>query len=368
MLFDPRPKERREDLYGRDEELERLVSLLRSGPPIIVVLGIRRIGKTSLVRVALNEAGLPSLYIDCRELESRGYSRAALYAIFSRELTHILGRWRSLVEHLRRIRGVSVVGYSVQLDWRERSLAVTDVLDQLDSWARSHGVDVVVAIDEAQKLRFMAGGRGRIDFREVIAYSYDNHRRIRFLVTGSEVGVLHDFMGFNNPETPLYGRAREELHLDRFTWEKSRDFLEKGFQEHNIKPPREAIEKAVETLDGIPGWLTFYGYQYITRIRSKAQPPSVEEIAEEAAKIAQAELKHLEQRSRLYTLALKAIALGCHRWKDIKRVLELWSNRPLTNAQVTRILKGLEKMSIITKTAEGYKFLDPIYERAARTL
>ena len=54
MLFDLHPKERREELFGRDEEVEYAVKQILSGNWLIVG-GQREIGKTSLVKVVLNE-------------------------------------------------------------------------------------------------------------------------------------------------------------------------------------------------------------------------------------------------------------------------------------------------------------------------
>jgi AAA+ ATPase superfamily predicted ATPase len=54
ILFDTRPKSRREDFFDRDKEIEELKDIILH-KDFAAVLGIRRIGKTSLVRVTLNE-------------------------------------------------------------------------------------------------------------------------------------------------------------------------------------------------------------------------------------------------------------------------------------------------------------------------
>jgi hypothetical protein len=54
LLFDPRPKARGEDLYDFDAELGKLLRAL--GEPVVLVSGLRRTGKTSLVLTALNES------------------------------------------------------------------------------------------------------------------------------------------------------------------------------------------------------------------------------------------------------------------------------------------------------------------------
>ena len=75
MLFDPRPKQEKRDLFGRERELNRLLAAMGSRCPLILLLGVRRIGKTSLLKVALKEAGQPYIYLDLRILEEEGYSR-----------------------------------------------------------------------------------------------------------------------------------------------------------------------------------------------------------------------------------------------------------------------------------------------------
>ncbi|WP_054844758.1 ATP-binding protein [Vulcanisaeta souniana] len=47
-----------------DHELGMLTRFLRGGSRLTLVTGLRRIGKTSLMRVTLNEAGIDHVYLD----------------------------------------------------------------------------------------------------------------------------------------------------------------------------------------------------------------------------------------------------------------------------------------------------------------
>jgi predicted AAA+ superfamily ATPase len=62
MLFSIKPKERRDELYDFEKELEELIKGIERSP-ITIVIGMRRTGKTSLLKVALNELGNPYIYI-----------------------------------------------------------------------------------------------------------------------------------------------------------------------------------------------------------------------------------------------------------------------------------------------------------------
>ncbi|WP_243675786.1 hypothetical protein [Vulcanisaeta distributa] len=85
------------------------------GKPLIVVTGIRRIGKTSVINVALNELGIPYVLIDCRSLRDN-YGRSDLYRLISNALSSSLDK---LIDILRRIRGgISIMGNAVEIRWR----------------------------------------------------------------------------------------------------------------------------------------------------------------------------------------------------------------------------------------------------------
>jgi len=58
MLFDVRPKEDRRDLYDRERELSELRESIERGV-WSAVYGVRRVGKTSVVNVAVND---PEVY------------------------------------------------------------------------------------------------------------------------------------------------------------------------------------------------------------------------------------------------------------------------------------------------------------------
>ncbi len=362
MLFDPRPKTSRRELYDREDELQALEDFARRGSPLMVMLGIRRIGKTSLLRVFLHESGHPFIYIDARALEEQGYRRESLYRMLSSELTRLRGKWAGLVEYLRLLEGVEIGPALVRFDLVRRLPSLIEVFSRIDEWAVDSGRSVIVAVDEAQLLRYLRGGKGRIDFTQIVSYAYDHLRSIRFVLTGSEVGLLMDFLGFNDPGGWLYGRVRDELVVARFDHGKSIDFLENGFSECGATYAGSVLEEITAKVDGIPGWLTYFGYYYC----KNPSPEAVQQVYEEAKTLAIDELRKLP--SRYYALALKAIALGYSKWRNIKQALELWKGRPLTNAQVTRALKALSKLSLIEKVGDRYKILDPIIAGAAKEL
>jgi len=70
---------------------------------------------------------------------------------------------------------------------------------------------VVIVLDEAQELRAYP------QWRNLLAWSSDTLENVTFVVTGSEVGVLEDFLQLSDADSPLHGRARLKIKLSRFS-------------------------------------------------------------------------------------------------------------------------------------------------------
>jgi AAA+ ATPase superfamily predicted ATPase len=147
-LFDLRPKSRREDLFDRERELSELYRGVERGYPVVVVLGVRRVGKTSILRVFLNE--VDGVYIDMRGV----VRRSDLEVRLTDSLTSSLGRLRRFLEG---IRGVEISGLSLEIRWRGRdSVSLAGLLTEVNR----KGGRFVVVLDGVQSVRprFPANG------------------------------------------------------------------------------------------------------------------------------------------------------------------------------------------------------------------
>lgn len=206
MLFDLEPKSRREDLYNFETELRSLINGI-TNEKIIAIRGLRRTGKTSLMRVALNEAGYPFIYLDPRF--SGRPRRSDVVELIRRGLEDFLGRNRPIIDRVRealsRIKwvriGVSPIHVEIRLN-ESRRLSIGELLDAINDLGAELGKAVVIAIDEAQELSKITW----INFNMLLAYAYDNLRYVKFLLSGSEIGLLDRFLRVKDPEAPLFGR------------------------------------------------------------------------------------------------------------------------------------------------------------------
>ncbi|MBO3841666.1 MAG: ATP-binding protein [Candidatus Brockarchaeota archaeon] len=356
MLFDLKPKERKRDLFGREQELQSFLDAIQKQVSLILLLGVRRIGKTSLLKVGLEECNAPHIYFDLRILEAEGVSKPSLYRLFSSSFNVFLSRRAKISDLLKKVKGVSFAGHGIEFDWSREGLKLTELFQTVDQWAGKEESRVIMAFDEAQILRLYKGG-GKSDFRSLFAYCYDNLHSITIVLTGSEVGLLFEFLGLDESKSPLYGRYAETITLKPFDNQTSRKFLIEGFKEYGVKPPEEFVDKAVEKLDGIVGWLTYLGNKSIKEGFSSA---TIDAVMEEASRIVETEIRKLEVLSKYYLLTLRAIANGSASWTEIKRTVEAWAGIPLTNAQITRTLEKLIEMGFIEKKENLYAIIDPL--------
>jgi len=352
MLFDPRPKSRREEIYDREKELSSLLRGMEEYP-ITVLIGIRRVGKSSLLRVTLNEFDGLGLYLDARRLYASGGGTISPAVLVDEIRKILLGRGRFGFLSGIKLESVNLAGIRL----KPKETTIIDVLELLNGLGERFG-RVVLAFDEAQYLRFY-GPRGGKDLLAGMAYAYDSLPNLGFVFTGSEVGLLHDFIGIDDYSSPLFGRVYEEVEVKPFPRELSEAFLRAGFEEVGLKVPEGEIKRAVDELDGIPGWLVEFGFNYW---KGGSFERAMERTVERARAMIREELLELEKRSPRYSLILRAIAMGLSRWREVKDYVEAKSG-PITNARLSALLKNLEKMGWVRKENGEYRIIDPLVEK-----
>ncbi|MCC6016567.1 MAG: ATP-binding protein [Desulfurococcaceae archaeon] len=367
MLFSIKPKERRDELYDFEKELEELMKGIERSP-ITIVIGMRRTGKTSLLKVALNELGNPYIYLDTRFSVNPTY-RDFIY-IVKESLEDFVRRYKSfrekIVEVLSSVKGVSIsIPFSsIDISWRGSSkLEFPEFFTALNRIGSELKKSVVVAFDEAQELRKITW----INFVRLFAYIYDNLDYVRIVLTGSEVGLLYKFLRLDDRDSPLYGRYIHTVSTRRLTFEESIDFLEKGFKEIGISINKQVIEEVAKTFGGIIGWLTLFGYNcYMNPDLCSHQ---VDKVLKIAIDIAKNEIENFlsSRRSVRYKTLLKILTVE-RSWSEIKKKLEDIEGRTINDKTLNELLNTLIDLSIIEKKDNKYIVADPITRKAVEEL
>jgi hypothetical protein len=354
MLFDPEPKKRKKDFYNREDELRELLKSIEN-EKLVVIQGIRRLGKSSLLNVALGESKHPFIKLDLREVyfTHGSVSKFHLYRAFSQELSR-LSKTHRLASWLEKVKGIKIAGFEIELDWREKGVPLADIFRAVDRWASARKEKIVIALDEAQYLRL--AGRARYD--GLLAWAVDNLNNLVFVLTGSQVGVLDDFLGTENPTSPLYGRYVKVIKLERLSREQAMDFLERGFEEAGVKHPNP--EEVINSLDGLIGWLTLYGHAYVSE-----EKVELKRFLNAAAKLALEEMGKILRWSDRYRMVLKAVANGAVTWSDVREKVTM-SAGPISKSEITYLLVNLVRYGYLERRGNGsFTIPDPVVKHVA---
>lgn len=352
MYFDPRPKTRSEDFFNREIELKQFKEAL-SYASIIVVTGLRRTGKTSFVDVALSKTSHPYAFLDMRDLPVVP-SHAEIAHRVEMAFKKMDKKWLSpLSDVLKHVKGVDLAGTSVTFDWGKKGVDLTELFDKIDSWAKKRNEHFLFAVDEVQLIR------GDKAIPRLFARIADVNQNITIILTGSEIGLLYDFLGFDNPESPLYGRHYIEIKMRNFRPEETKTFLKNGFKQINLSCSDETIDYAVQKLDGVIGWLTLFGAR--CRGTSKCAKQTVDDALEEGGKLARAEALKIVKFSPRYGVILNFLATtGKTTWSKIKTALEIHEKRSMPSSSFTELLRRLIKTSLVEKEDGEYSVTDPL--------
>ncbi|MEM2481061.1 MAG: ATP-binding protein [Candidatus Hadarchaeales archaeon] len=379
MYFDLEPKSVREDLYDFDEQFNKLLDLLRgerARAPMVVIIGPRRAGKTSLLQTALGESGVPHLILNGMAFaEVPVIRRRSLLRALERELNDAIERERKwgkkFLDILKGIRWLKVNSKPpwIHFEWErpDEEFDLLEILQSFNRLARDHGTKFVFVLDEAQEFRRLKGYR----LQALMAYTYDYLKNVQMIVTGSQFGFLHDFLEVDDPDSPLYGRGMVEVRVPRITSELAADFLSKGLKQAGIKPDEDAITSAVRELDGIMGWLTLFGSESVGA--GCCTREILRKTIEKGSKIAANEFKNFlrtreQARSRYIRILRSAARLKCARWVDLKRDLELEERKKISNNVFSDLVDNLVRGGFLEKNEDGtYSIADPLLGHAIRS-
>ncbi len=329
-LFDTKPKSDPHFLYGREKELELLVRYLKQNDWIIL-LGPRRIGKTSLAKCAITRLGYKSITIDARE--NNNFEESLL-----KSLKHHEGSFNIRAEvkapHLPVNLGV---------DYNRKSSA-----ENLSVMLKKAG-RLIVLVDEAQWLH----NPRRVNM--LLSYIYDTYYdKITFVITGSMIGVMKSIVD-PGARSPLYGRAITKMEIERWGSSVSIGFLKSGTKEVGLEMNDQIGLTIEEKLDGLPGWLTLFGYNYA---HIKNPNAALTETIKEAKKVVSREMKNIGDLGiglERITEILQDLA------KEPMRFTDLLDSTGFSNAVLSRHIDTLERLGYIEKDhRDEYLISDPI--------
>lgn len=321
-IFDPYPKSTREDFFDAEEILDEVEKLVQ-GKFWPLLLGPKRTGKTSILKIVANE--LDGIYIDATNIKSiKQFGEELLVSTTSLKLTIDLKLIRLEIDKSP-IRGVR----SLIQKLNEKIILVDEVQNVISPW-----------------------------FLTLLSNVY-NESEIRFVFTGSMIGFSKTLLGQGKGKVGnvLKGRPIIQIEVMPFSEELGKEFLRYGSNKCKIELTDEEIEESVRSYRGIQGWLTYYGsFRSIGYSHQKAMD-MVKKVAEG---IIREEVARLSETQRMI---LRALCLVEHiSWKELKNLTEGLAKRELKDWVFNHALMQLINARIVKKNDRGYLLIDPLYK------
>lgn len=340
MYFEIEPKSRKEDFFNYDYEYSQVKKALQRKEKIIAVVGVRRVGKTSLLNLIYHETKGLKLWLDGRIVtDPKKEIFAAIYETARVGKPKIFGKIESL--------NVSAfgVGFDIKLGRESQS--------EIEKKIRSIG-QIFVFIDEAQRMKVR-------DLADVLSYFYDRFPQVSFIISGSEIGLVEEILGESDAEHPLYGRDITKVVMNRLDKNRAMEYLRRGFEQLALEVDEDEIEDAVAELDGLIGWLTLYGYEK----GIKKSKDALNKTSQGAAQIAASELVHFLKKTKNRKLYLSILRnTNGISWEELRTLAGRELGKRLNPNLFNFALGKLVGYSFIEKRDQRYYLSDPLLLKA----
>lgn len=245
------------ELVDREDELATVVRTMAEGGGLFLI-GPRRFGKTSILRVAAERAeeeGVVVLRYNAEAYPTLTRLGEAIVADAAGALTGTVKRAGQKVQAF-------FGGLRPQVSFNpiDQSYAVTltaaspegggeallaEVLDGLDGLAADAGKPVAVVIDEFQQVVEQGGVQAEAQIRAAV----QRHDHVAYVFAGSKTGLLAEMTG--EPSRPFY-RLGARLFVGPVPREDFRPFLQAGFEDAGFPVEDKAVEAVLDLAGDVP--------------------------------------------------------------------------------------------------------------------
>jgi len=362
-FFDSMPKERRSEFYEYNGYLDKFLNLTKGGARLVVIEGLRRMGKTSLLQVGLNEAGYPYLFVDARP-KPRTASNFLKVNMERGVKKFAESNPEIMEETVKDLKNTSGVRVGLNPIWirLDTTGGLYDLLISLNKVAYARSKTLILAIDEVQELRDLS----EPDIGELLSYIYEHLSEIRLILTGSEVGLMYEIL----PRRYLAPLNFDRITLQPLTQDQATEFLRLGFRQNQLKeqPDISFINTAYEVLGGNIGWLAALGQKVVSGRRADAT--LVNEILQEKVVTPADEVNEflsmpLNQSDYDSYMAILRRLRDPAQFPDVVRAVQGAARIPVTEDEVRRLIANLKRSGFVDEDEKGnYSIPDPVLREA----
>lgn len=355
----------KENFVNRVEERKQLKELLGSGINVMLI-SPRRWGKSSLVKVAMDELmhedkQVRVCYIDAFSIKTE----SEFYRIFAREViacaASTLEKRLEDVRHFLKTVSPSItlkstptdtMSFDLKFELEERD--VMEILKLPEKIAIAKSIRLIVCIDEFQQLAQLSGYR---DLEGKMRSVWQKQQQVSYCFYGSKRHMMLDI--FNNSSNPFY-RFGQVLFLQKIRKEEWLPFIVNAFKRTNKEISKEQAEQLCDIVKCHSWYLQQLCYFVWSGTSDKVTDETIEMRTRQLIDTNMPMfMNDTENLTAAQTAMLRAVANGEYRFNSIPVVRKY----ELGSAQtITRNKRMLTERDFIEKEGELYVFSDPVFE------
>lgn len=355
----------KECFVNRVEERKQLKELLSSGINVMLI-SPRRWGKSSLVKVAMDElmhedSNVRVCFIDAFSIKSE----QEFYRTFAKEvISCAASTLEKKIEDIKHfLQGISPSvtlksdlsnSLSLDLKFELEDRDVMEILELPEKIAKAKNVRLVICIDEFQQLAQLSGYK---DLEGKMRSAWQKQHQVSYCFYGSKRHMMLDI--FNKSSNPFY-RFGQLLFLQKIKKEEWIPFIVNAFQ----KTDKSINEEQAERLCDIVKCHSWYLQQLCYFVWSG----TTNEVTDEAIDRRVQQLidtnmpmfmNDAEKLTAAQAAMLRAVADGEYRFNSapVMKKYELGSAQT-----ITRNKRVLAEKDFVEKQGNKFVFSDPIFE------
>ncbi len=360
---------------GRVEEIEKIKLDVLTLAQNNVIIGPRRIGKTSLLRnlkLSVKDDVIFAL-INCREMVSisdffrittklllEAYEEKHKIKGISKKFAQIFkGKITAAYGSLSEIGGsIEHVG-NIYLKFRDDELNEQDLIAEtfefIDHFSEEKQLPIVLCFDEFQELRKFNGS-----IFNVLKSRMDSQPNVRYIFSGSSISLLHDV--FLKPDSPLYLMAAK-MQLEPIKEEYIGKYIRQRLGIQNIQISDQALDNIYTATGGFPFYfqkLGFMVYQDAV-LENKEKIESTDVDASFCAMLAEFdsefESRYIDKFSEQQKKILKHLSK-----EKFRRLSHIAKDMQTPASSLTSSMSDLQNTMTIEKSKDGvYGIIDNVF-------
>ena len=351
---------------NRAKEKQMLKNNLSAGINTMLI-SPRRLGKSSLVKAAMNDLkkekqNIRVCFIDAYTIKSE----EEFYQIFARELIKTIsnkwGTWISMAKKFLAafapkisIGADPMTDFSIGLEWKTIKENELELLNLPEKIAQAKKIRIVICIDEFQNL---AKIKNYDSLEQKMRSVWQHQQNVTYCLYGSKRHMMMEI--FNSSSKPFY-RFGQIMFLTKIAENEWVNFIVKSFETTGKIISETLALKLVQMVDSHSWYVQQLAY-FVWNLTEKEA--SVEILQQAIEQVIDANLPLYQNECDALTASQLNLLVAIANKEQCLTAVETLNRYNMGTPQnVSKNKKMLQNCDIIEKTKDGFAFLDPVFKQ-----